>query len=1472
VKERALLGRLLITPGGTVSVDTLAEDLWAGDPPRSARKSLQAHVVRLRSALEPQRPRGSPGQYVVRRGDGYALAVPPDAVDVSVVSMEAAAGRAALTSNDAASARAHFMTALGLWRGEPFADWRDAEWTQAERRRLADVRSSVLEARLDADLALGRHRECVAELEGLVAAEPLREGWWTRLMLALYRSDRQADALAAARRARSLLADELGVDPGPGLRRMEQAILDQADALDAGGRPPTISLQPVPRTPSVECPYRGLATYQAADADVFHGRGAVLRALVSRTVTARLVVVSGASGAGKSSLVRAGLLPALARGSVPGSQDWRPVVITPGQRPVDRLAPLLSTGEDADSAPATPPAVLVVDQFEELWTAGAPEAEREAFLDTLLALLDDRVAARVVLAVRGDHLGRLGEHAGLADRAADGMLLVPPLTEAELREVVEGPAAVAGLVVDPDLVDVVVRDVHGQPAALPLLSTALVATWERRRDATLTLAGYLEAGGVTGALARTAETALASLNDDGRALARRLLVRLAATGEAGAVVRRRVPISELGFDGTEGQARRTVVEAFVSRRLLSIDAEHLEVTHEALLTAWPRLAGWLAEDAAGRAVRTHLAPEARDWDATGRPDDRLYRGARLAAAQDWLARPDADPAAVEREFVAASTARSEAELAEARAQAARERAGRRRTRRLAAVLAAAMVLAIAAGGLALQRQREADANAVVADANRLAAASANAPSLDVQLLLAAEAYRIKDTPQTEDGLLAAAVEHRQVAHVYRADGVTRHIAVSADGRTLYAHADQQVVAWDLATGTKRILAQYVSPNQYPTGVAAPPIPGTPSDGLVAIVTPPVPGVSVASTVSLLGPDGRRRWTSDAKDLGGWPVAVEFTADGTRVAVEVIEDYRGRHPALLHVFLDALTGTAHPIGPTSPFLANATYDPWWSGIGPGAGSVMVTSLSQRVGFFDVARRTITWLDLEGRDPNGAFIPLIGGVLEGATDGAMYWYPRGASRMRQKLADHTSLAATAATNATGTVLVTGGSDHRVVVYDLEHGTWVTREVLTGHEGSVLDVTVSPDGRRAFSTGDEGTVLEWDLTDQTRFGSVIEKIRDPRHPTDNPVITGTPASVGEQRIWVAPVTAWYGDRPNPHMVAAFIDPDALGNPAKRAFLDWVPIGTRPLAATDTPSGTAAVTRDGRWAAVTAEFSTAVLDVRTHRIVKDFELPTVDGLLYAADTPEPEPVATVAWNADGSRLFLGTGESVTQKGSHGAVVVVNTSTWLPERRIIEGGGVYALTTSPDGRLIAAGDVSGRVVLADTSTYRVIRILQARDTVRGLAFSPDGSRLAAVGDSKRLDVWDVDSGRSVLAQPALFRGAGASLNWLPGGHTLVYGGEDGQAVLFDVDRQTVRGVPLPVFRDGGVGQALIPPIRGDQLALLPGWRTGYAARREGAVYSLRPADWLARACEVVGRDLTQAEWAAYLPAAPRRPTCNDLS
>ena len=237
-KERVLLAVLLAAVPAAVADDRLQDAVWDGAPPPTARKSLQAHVVRLRSALEPDRPRGSSGRYVARRGAGYALSVERAAVDALRAADLAARGRAQLAGGETELAVAELTAARALWRGQPYADWPYAPFAERERRRLAELRVGVDTGLLEAQLALGRHADVLPELEALIAQDPLREGWWRLLMLALYRDGRQADALAAGRRVRALLADELGADPGPGLRAMETAILAHDPGLELGSRGP----------------------------------------------------------------------------------------------------------------------------------------------------------------------------------------------------------------------------------------------------------------------------------------------------------------------------------------------------------------------------------------------------------------------------------------------------------------------------------------------------------------------------------------------------------------------------------------------------------------------------------------------------------------------------------------------------------------------------------------------------------------------------------------------------------------------------------------------------------------------------------------------------------------------------------------------------------------------------------------------------------------------------------------------------------------------------------------------------------------------------------------------------------------------------------------------------------------------------------------------------------------------------------
>ncbi len=610
-KERLLLAVLAAGSPDVVSTDRIVETLWNGDRPASARKSLQVHLVHLRSALEPDRPRGATGSFVARRGTGYALTTAPEDVDALRFGDLAARGRARLTSGEPAEAVRLLSAALGLWRGEPYGDWPDASFADAERRRLTEVRTGAADDAARGAAGPGRARGGRRGGRAVLADDPLKEEWWRLLVLALYRAGRQGDALAAVTRARAVLAEQLGADPGPRLRAAEAAVLAQDPALDLPRRPsgrgglplqgpghvPGRRRLAVPRPRPRRQPARRAA-----------GRCAPARGLGSewcRQVLARPGRPD--PGAGRR---RAARQPGLA-----GRRRHA------GRRPVDALAAL--TG---DRPPPDAPVLLVCDQFEELWAPGVDAAERTAFLDPVLRLLDDGVVVRCVAVVRGDHVGRLAEHAAFTERLGAALVLVPPMTDDELREVVDGPAAAVGLTSEPELLDAVVADVAGRPAALPLLSTALVGTWERRRGDLLTLAGYLEAGGVAGALARSAEAAYG------------LWTRRAASRPAGCSCGWPTPTtaarSSVGrclspsWISTTA-ARRAVVDAFVARRLLAVDGDVLDVVHEALLTAWPRLARWLEDDAAGRAVRRHLVPAARDWERGGEPDDELYRGARL---------------------------------------------------------------------------------------------------------------------------------------------------------------------------------------------------------------------------------------------------------------------------------------------------------------------------------------------------------------------------------------------------------------------------------------------------------------------------------------------------------------------------------------------------------------------------------------------------------------------------------------------------------------------------------------------------------------------------------------------------------------------------------------------------------------------------------------------------------------------------
>ncbi len=381
-----------------------------------------------------------------------------------------------------------------------------------------------------------------------------------------------------------------------------------------------------------------------------------------------------------------------------------------------------------------------------------------------------------MVALRADFYGRFAAYPGLAELLGANHVLVGPMQASELRRVVELPAGRVGLRVEPELADALVDDVEGEPGALPLLSTALLELWQKRQDNALALAAYRESGGVHGAVARLAEGTYARIPDGRKPLVRAIMLRLVGEGEGDVPVRRRAPLAELDLERNGDVA--DVLATLADSRLVTVGEGSVEVAHEALLREWPRLREWIEEDAEGRRLRRHITEAATEWDAAGRDQGELYRGARLAAALEWTADHALDLNELEREFVTESREVSEQETKRAR----------RTNRRLRALLAGVAVLLAAAlaGGIFAVIQRGEARDAETAQlAQRLGAQALVEEDLDRSLLLARQAVAIDDSPQTRSYLLADLLARPAVTGVMHGESdILRAIAVSPDGKTL----------------------------------------------------------------------------------------------------------------------------------------------------------------------------------------------------------------------------------------------------------------------------------------------------------------------------------------------------------------------------------------------------------------------------------------------------------------------------------------------------------------------------------------------------------------------------------------------------------------------------------------------------------------------------------------------------------------
>ncbi|MFI6511878.1 WD40 repeat domain-containing protein [Streptosporangium sp. NPDC050855] len=1156
-----------------------------------------------------------------------------------------------------------------------------------------------------------------------------------------------------------------------------------------------------------ETPYLGLAAFQEEDAERFHGREGIVDELIARLARQRFLAVFGASGVGKSSLLRAGLIPRARACESADGGGWRPVLMTPGAHPLREYATRLATangtspdelyaallddpsclpgmlGRVSPRQPVGGTLLLVIDQFEEVFTLCHDTRERGRFIAALSAhagRADDRT--RVVLGVRADFYAHCADHPVLAAALTDAQMLIAPMATEELRQAVTQPARDAGCTVEGALLAAIIADTAGRPGSLPLLSHALVETWHRRRGNTLTLAGYRAAGGIHGALVKTAETLYATLTPAQRSCARNLLIRLTALGEGTGDTARRITRGELDADNPD---TRAVLDLFAEARLITLGDDTVEIAHETLIRAWPRLRQWLTADREGLRVHRQLTEAARTWEALDHDPGALYRGARLAIAREWVTHDGRRDTLnrVERVFLDTSIRSEDAE---------RTRIVRRgrQLRRLALGLAFLLLATTGTGVVAVRQWHDAEHAHQVALSRQLAAQTLTLADSEpgTAMLLAAEAFASAPTAEARGALLSISSSQAHSGVLTGHTGAVSQVLFAPDGHRLFSVGrDRTVALWDVRRGAR--LATLPGHDTWLKAAAL-----SPDGGVLAT------GGDDGRLV-LWDATGRARVATLTGHTG--PIReIAFSHDGRTVATASDDRTVILWDAVRHTRLTTLTGhTAKVRGvafsPDGRTLATAGDDKL----------VILWDRERRVRLATLTGHSET-ASAVAFSPDGRTLATAGGDTT-----VILWEVAPRTRVATLTHRRPGQVIALRFSPDGRTLATSGHDPAILLWDVERR--VLRGRLTGHHNNVYTLDFNPRTSMLASAGEDGTIILWDTARASLAGHAAE-VNDVAFSPDGRLLAT--ASADRIMVWRT------GDR-TLHTVhtAGFPRVNALAFSPDGRILATAAGVIEP--SSGKPEGTVTLWTLGRKTSTRlAGHAGAVLDVAF----------SPDGRVLATASADR---TVMLWDvARRTRLATLTGHDLPVNG---------------------------VAFSPDGRVLATAGHDPAVMLWNVATRKPLAAPLSGHTgwVRTVAFSPDGRVLATAGADRTVMLWDVARRTRLATLTGHADAITTGVAFSPDGRTLAFADGDHTVTLWDI-RHGVHTARLTGHTQPIHSIAFSPDGRSLATA---------GADHNVSLWSTDPGQAVTRVCRILARDLTAEEWQRYVPGMPYRRTCRRL-